>query len=87
MDVVLSRRAANYLKRLEKTRQDRIKAAIENIAKEPAEGDISKLEGRDGYRARVGELRILFQITGNLIKIHGIVPRGQAYNRKEKKKK
>ncbi|MDR1317668.1 MAG: hypothetical protein LBK13_12425 [Spirochaetales bacterium] len=27
MDVVLSRRAANYLKRLEKTRQDSIKAA------------------------------------------------------------
>ncbi|MDR2471644.1 MAG: type II toxin-antitoxin system RelE/ParE family toxin [Treponema sp.] len=86
MDVLIGHDAANYLKRLGKPTKSRIKASIVNLAKNPPEGDIKKLSGMDGYRARVGGLRILFKITGNIVKIHSIVPRGQAYSKKEKRK-
>jgi mRNA interferase RelE/StbE len=86
MHVLLSREAASYLKRLNAPQRERIAAALGGLAKEPPEGDIIKLTGQDGYRARVGDLRILFKIDDNSVRIHSIVPRGQAYNKKEKKK-
>jgi mRNA interferase RelE/StbE len=86
MQVLIGHDAAHYLKRLGEPMKSRIKASIANLAKEPPEGDIKKLSGMDGYRARVGGLRILFKITGDIVKIHSIVPRVQSYNKKEKKK-
>ena len=86
MEVLIGRDAANYLKRLGEPMKSRIKASIANLANDPPEGDIKKLSGMDGFRARVGSLRILFKVTGDILKIHSIVPRGQAYNKKEKGK-
>ncbi|GHV16245.1 hypothetical protein FACS189493_1760 [Spirochaetia bacterium] len=86
MEVLLSREAASYLKRLSAAQRARIAAALRELAQEPPEGDIIKLAGRDGYRARVGDLRVLFDITDSIL-VRNIVPRGQAYNKKEKKKK
>ena len=86
MQVLLSREAASYLKRLSAPQRGRIAAALANLGNEPPAGDIIKLTGIDEYRARVGELRILFKIGADSIRVHNIVPRGQAYNKKEKKK-
>lgn len=45
-------------------------------------GDIKKLQGIDnGYRLRVGDLRVLFSIEDDIIYIDNIIPRGQAYKR------
>lgn len=45
-------------------------------------GDIKKLQGIDnGYRLRVGDLRVLFSIEDDRIYIDNIIPRGQAYKR------
>jgi mRNA interferase RelE/StbE len=45
-------------------------------------GDIKKLQGiEDGYRLRVGDLRVLFSMEDNIIYIDNIIPRGQAYKR------
>ncbi|MDE6989458.1 MAG: type II toxin-antitoxin system RelE/ParE family toxin [Lachnospiraceae bacterium] len=53
----------------------------ESIEKIPF-GDIKKLQGiENGYRLRVGDLRILFSIEDDTIYIDNIIPRGQAYNR------
>jgi mRNA interferase RelE/StbE len=85
VQVLLSREAASYLKRLSAPQRERIAAALRGLAGEPPEGDIIKLTGIDGYRARVGDLRILFDIADSIL-VRNIVPRGQAYNKKEKKK-
>jgi mRNA interferase RelE/StbE len=85
MEVLLSREAANYLKRLGEPQKSRIKAALENMSNDPPQGDIIKLTGQDGYRARVGGLRILFKIGETSVRVHSIVPRGQAYTKKERK--
>lgn len=44
--------------------------------------DIKKLQSVDnGYRLRVGDLRVLFSIEDDIIYIDSIIPRGQAYKR------
>lgn len=35
----------------------------------------------DGYRLRVGDLRVLFSMEDDRIFIDNIIPRGQAYKR------
>ena len=54
MNVVLSPKAAKYLKRLNQPIKGRIIEALEDLAKEPPEGDIRAMAGRDGYRLRIG---------------------------------
>lgn len=79
MNVELSPQAARYLKRLNNPIKARIINALELLAKEPPQGDIKNLTGRDGYRLRVGDTRLLFVIKDNSIVVHSIAPRGQAY--------
>ena len=45
-------------------------------------GDIKRLQGiENGYRFRVGDLRVLFSIEDNIVYVDNIVSRGQAYKR------
>lgn len=44
--------------------------------------DIKKLQGiENGYRLRVGDLRVMFSIEDDTIYIDNIIPRRQAYKR------
>jgi mRNA interferase RelE/StbE len=83
MKVVLSRRAAKCLKRLNEPMKSRIKAALLNLEQEPPLGDIKQLTDRDGYRLRVGGYRVLFGISGEHIVVTDVMPRGQVYRRGE----
>ena len=49
------------------------------IDKLPLEGDIKKLQGADGYRLRVGNFHVLFDVNGIIIDIIEIGNRGQIY--------
>ena len=49
------------------------------MSKEPPEGDIKSLIRRDGYRLRVGDYRVLFDIIDNEITVHEIGLCGQIY--------
>ena len=55
--------------------RNEIMTAIENIP----HGDIKKLQGIDGYRLRIGDYRVIFDIYGNIIDIIDINNRGQIY--------
>ena len=58
--------------------QSRIISAIEKIP----EGDIVKLQGLSGYRLRVGNYRVLYDINGIIIDIIDIIDignRGEIY--------
>ncbi|MDR3119771.1 MAG: type II toxin-antitoxin system RelE/ParE family toxin [Clostridiales bacterium] len=79
MKAVLSPQAAKDLERLNEPVKSRIKAALRKLEKEPPQGDIKALEGRDGYRVRIGGYRILFDVTESVVAIYKIEPRGQAY--------
>ena len=70
-----SKQAEKFLKKQTKATRDRIISAIHNL---PA-GDIKKLRGREGYRLRIGDFRVIFDRNGNIIYIERIDNRGQAY--------
>ena len=42
-------------------------------------GDVKALQGRNDYRLRVGDYRIIFDINGNILLIEAIGNRGQIY--------
>lgn len=79
MNVVLSPKAVKYLKRLNEPQKGRIIKALNQLSNEPPEGDIKSLVGRDGYRLRIGDYRVLFDIINNEIAVYEIGLRGQIY--------
>ena len=79
MNVELTPKAAKYFKRMNQPDKGRIARALESLALNPPQGDITALEGKDGYRLRIGGYRVLFDITENMIVVYNIAPRGQAY--------
>ena len=79
MRVELSPKAYKELSRLNNPVLGRIIKALDKLSEEPPQGDIKALAGRDGYRARVGGYRILFQIAGDHIVVLSIGARGDVY--------
>lgn len=78
MKIEYSKQAVKYINSADKPTKKRLKEAIEKIPF----GDIKKLKGVDeGYRLRVGDLRVLFSMENDTIYIDNIIPRGQAYKK------
>jgi mRNA interferase RelE/StbE len=77
--VTLVSKTLKQLARLNESLKGRIKAAIDDLGKEPPEGDIKPLKGWDGYRLRVGGYRLIFDKAGDAIQVFKIEPRGQVY--------
>ena len=81
MRVELNNAAKKQFRRLNEPYKSRISAALDKLESEPPEGDIKKLQGRDGYRVVVGDYRILFDIENDRIDVFKIAPRGQVYKK------
>jgi Cytotoxic translational repressor of toxin-antitoxin stability system len=60
--VVLTTLAAKQLGALDRTVARRIQGAIELLSHNPYPPKATKLSGRDGYRVRVGDYRILYDV-------------------------
>lgn len=63
--------------------RDRVEYAIQRLAEDPGDGslDVKPLQGRDGYRLRVGQWRALFQRDDEELTILVVAagPRGDVY--------
>ena len=59
----------------------RILTAIEKVAENPATADldIRALRGRDGYRLRIGDWRVIYSQDGVVLAVERIAPRGKVY--------
>ena len=79
MKVVLEKKAAKYLERLNEPIKSKIGNALDGLTFEPLQGDIKKLQGGADYRLRAGKYRILYRIENDTIIVTNIAPRGQAY--------
>lgn len=75
MEIQYSKQAEKFLKKQTLETQNRIRNAIRNLP----EGDVKKLQGRNGYRLRVGNYRVIFDHSGKIIYIVRIDNRGQIY--------
>jgi mRNA interferase RelE/StbE len=61
--VVLAGPARKALDRIPKADQTRILTALAEMEQNPFRGDIRKLQGLPGFRRRVGNWRILFEVA------------------------
>jgi len=60
--VVLAGQARKALDRIPKADQKRVLAALGQMQQNPFGGDIRKLQGLPGFRRRIGNWRILFEV-------------------------
>ena len=79
--VVYDRSARRTLRRLPAHRKANIVAKIEQLAANPAalSANVNKLRGREGYRLRVGDYRVIFEIEGDILTVFAIGSRGSIY--------
>lgn len=70
-EIRMARRAAKALNVLERRDQQRIRAAIELLAKNPRPPACVAMSGeQDVYRVRVGDFRIVYEVVDSLLIVH-----------------
>ncbi len=81
MEIVYTRTAIKDLSRIPADRAQLIRAKISQYAAAPASltNMISRLQGRPGYRLRVGDYRVIFDQDGRVLTILHIGHRGSVY--------
>jgi mRNA interferase RelE/StbE len=88
MIVLLYKAASKYLERLGEPMKGRFTTALKDLAKNPPAGDIRPVVGQAGYfRLKVGDFRALYRIENDTIFVTHIDLRGQAYKKKNRRKK
>ena len=76
MEAEYTRQAEDYLQKQTDKQAARIKRAVSTL---PA-GDVKKLKGiENGYRLRVGSVRVLFEKDGDKVYVFNIDNRGDVY--------
>jgi mRNA interferase RelE/StbE len=66
--------ALRELRKLPRAVEPRIRGAIELLAADPRPPASRPLRGRDGYRVRVGDYRIIYTISDNVLLIVVVAP-------------
>jgi mRNA interferase RelE/StbE len=80
LKIVYKKPASKFLKSADKKLSSRIFEKIEGLTKEPPEGDIRVLQGRENeLRLRIGKYRIIYQYEDNNLVILDIDSRGDIY--------
>ena len=60
--VVFSTQALKNLEKVNEPYYSKLKSAIQNLRRNPRPVGCKKLKGREGYRIRVGNYRIIYEI-------------------------
>ena len=67
--VTLRRRAVKILEKINEPYYTAIKLAIYSLADNPKPQGCKKLKGRDGYRIRVADYRIIYDIFDDILTV------------------
>ena len=67
--IFIERRAQRSLSRIAAQDRDRISGAIRHLAEEPRPKGVKKLSGRDAWRIRVGDYRVIYEIRDERLSI------------------
>lgn len=70
--ISLSKRAQKYLDKLSDNIAKPVFQAIKNLENDPRPHGYKKLKGRDGYRIRIGDYRVIYEIFDNTLLIEVI---------------
>jgi mRNA interferase RelE/StbE len=81
MAIRYSKAAIKALSAMPANTARRIMAKVEQYAADPASlaNNVKKLQGRDGYRLRIGDWRVIFDHDGVVLDGLQIGPRGGVY--------
>lgn len=60
--ITIKKAAIKTLEKLNEPAYSRIKTSIYSLSENPRPNGFKKLKGRDGYRIRVGEYRIIYDV-------------------------
>lgn len=63
--VFILRRAQKELSRLAPKPYEQVKEAVVNLCENPRPTGCKKLTGRDGWRIRVGDYRVIYEVEDN----------------------
>ena len=78
MEVQFTKEAVRQINKLQQPLKGRIKQAVDKLP----DGDTVKLQGYSTkYRLRVGDYRIIFDMSDDIIIIGEILPHGEVYKR------
>ena len=82
-EVRLHPAAARAFRRLHGPLRDRIRDAVDRLADDPRPRGAEKLAGRDDYRVRVGDYRIVYAVDDSerLVLVARIAHRREVYRR------
>jgi mRNA interferase RelE/StbE len=80
--ITISRLAQKQLNKLQDNLVERLIESIYKLAENPRPIGYKQLKGRDGYRIRVGDYRIIYEIFDNvlLIEVVALGHRKDIYN-------
>jgi mRNA interferase RelE/StbE len=67
--LIVSKIAKRQLKRLDAPVQRRVLAAIGELAESPRPAGYRKLQARPGYRIRIGDYRVVYDIYDTIITV------------------
>jgi len=80
LEIIYKKPAIKFLKTTDKKLSGRLMKGIEGLTKEPPEGDIKALQGRENeLRLRIGKYRIIYEYKDNNLVILDIDSRGDIY--------
>ena len=79
--VVYTRVAEKVLQRMPANTARLIRSKVEQYATDPASlaNNVLKLQGREGFRLRVGDWRVILDEDGRVLHILQVTPRSGAY--------
>jgi len=81
--IIVKKEAAKSLNRLPRNMAKTIREKLEAIAADPyaEHPNAKKLQGREGYRLRVGDWRVIYEIQNDqlVILVLKVAPRGEVY--------
>jgi mRNA interferase RelE/StbE len=74
--------AAKYLQSLDRKTRERITEKLKTVADAPFDWRLSQpLQGSDKRKIRVGDYRVIFEVTPSELLVAHIGPRGQIYRK------
>lgn len=79
--VEYSRSAIRSLRKIPRSVAETIQQKITALAADPhaPNNDAARLQGREGYRLRVGDWRVLYELSDGRLVVLDVKPRGGAY--------
>lgn len=82
-DIVFTKQADRALRKMPRNVAKRIRSKLDDLAMDPYGPNhaVTRLQGRSGYRLRVGDWRIIYELEDDILRIvvMKVAPRGEVY--------